>query len=76
MHQKLLALSAKVALTLAALWFVFRGVDVEHLSDIWYRQNHAMLAVAKQHVSGAAADRTLRCGGAAHSKIGTRQLRL
>ena len=45
-HSKLMILSAKVGLTLAALWFVFRGVDVSHLGDMLQRQDRAMLAIA------------------------------
>lgn len=45
-RSKLAGLAFKVALTLAAFWFVFRGVDFSHLADMAARQDHRlMLAV-------------------------------
>lgn len=45
-QSKWLSLSAKLGLTLAAFWFVFRGIDVQHLGVIVAEQKKAGLVEA------------------------------
>lgn len=46
LHNKLFRLSIKIALTLAALWFVLRGLDFAAVGEMLENQNHALMALA------------------------------
>lgn len=45
-QSSLFKFSIKAGLTLLAFWFVFRGIDFEHLQEMLDRQDHGLLAAA------------------------------